>query len=131
MERIEVSSSFENRDGSKSIFQRCVMGLISSFTILNVHHGGLGEKGRNDKGSGTQGSSQIRMVVPLPTCQRYPILSTFLAAHILFQQYEEIGCKGASKNCSFGKYFAFSIVATNEHKSISTLALLASKIECI
>lgn len=87
---------------------------MSSFTILNVHLGGLGEKGRNNEGSGTQGSSQIRIVVPLPTCQCDPILSMFLAAHMLFQQYEELGCKGASKNCSFGKYFAFSIVATND-----------------
>ncbi|RXH83068.1 hypothetical protein DVH24_003566 [Malus domestica] len=47
MERIEVSSSFENSNGNKSIFHRCVRGLISSFTVLNVHPSGLGEKGQN------------------------------------------------------------------------------------
>ncbi|KAB2636822.1 hypothetical protein D8674_027356 [Pyrus ussuriensis x Pyrus communis] len=92
-------------DGNKSIFHRCVRGLMGSFTVLKVHPGGLGEKGRNDEGNGSQGSSQIRMVVPFPTYQRDPILSTIPAAHMLFQTYEELGCKGEADSTSYAAQF--------------------------
>ena len=76
---------------------------------------------------GSHLSSQMWMILPLPTCHLEPLWITFRLLWILRQAYEGLLPNWASRTSEWGKYFAFYILEIKESGLVRSLqACLAS-----